>query len=288
MKIAVFYPPGNAAWSASRGLSVVFARMGHNITDIGEGRAPSKEALEDHDVLFVGGPEYRWQSIRSQVPQWDEIKKTKIGWLHEPVDREDYYCRPDFAPRGRLPIEELKKFTPNLFSPAAQDEAYDLPFMPFGVDTNMFKPSNDPKVYSVIFVGYMYQKRTNFLAAYPEVARILTHLKPVYPEEYASETGRAKMMLNIPSMSELSNTRVFETMACKTALVTPIMAGPGNYSMFEDGKHLLYFTGDPMPAIKRLLNGDYLREQIAEQGYQEIHARHKLEYRLQKMLELSI
>jgi hypothetical protein len=289
MKIAVFYPPGMAAWSVARGLSVVFARMGHEITDIGERRSPSKEELEKHDVLFVGGPEYRWQAIRSQVPQWDEIKKPKIGWMHEPVEREDYYYRTDFAPGGKLPVEQLKKLTPNLFSPAAQDVAHGIPFMPLGVDTGMFKPTEGNKLYSVLFVGYMYPKRTHFLSTYPEVAKIISHEKPVFPEEYASVIGRSKMMLNLPSMSALQNARVYETMACKTALVTPDFGvGPENYKLFEDGKHLMYFKGDPMPMVDRLLKGDYLRESIAENGYQEVIAKHKLEHRLQKMLELSL
>ena len=98
MKIAAFYPPGSAAWSVSLGIPVVLSRMGHQVIDVGEGQSPPHDVLEDQDVLFVGGPEYRYGAIRAQVPHWDSIKKPKIGWLHETVYREDYPSRGSFAP----------------------------------------------------------------------------------------------------------------------------------------------------------------------------------------------
>lgn len=283
MKIAVFYPGGNVAWSVGQGVAKVLSRMGHDVLDVGED-SPAQGTLEGQDVLFVSGPEHIWRKVRKHLLFWDRLNVPKIGWLHETVEREDYGTHPAAA-NGRLPVEDLKRFTPTLFTQAHQDQKYGLPFVQCGVDTKMFYPRSFDKIYPVLFTGSLYQKRRDFLLKYPELNTVLTYILVGSVSHYADLTCRAEMVLNFPSLSAMSTARVFEVMASKTALVTPIMDGPGNYDMFEDRRHLMYYTGDPMSAVRELLLDKHLRETIESQGYEEVIAKHKLEFRLQAMLD---
>lgn len=114
---------------------------------------------------------------------------------------------------------------------------------------------------------------------------MLTYLTVGSTKHYADITCRAWVVLNLPSLSAMSTARVFEVMASQVALVTPIMDGPENYSMFKSGTHLVHYTTDPVPSVKTLLSNENLRECIARRGYEEVIAKHRLEFRLQQMLD---
>src|ERR1700692_1859036 len=105
MRIAVFYPAGNTAWSITKGVRDTFSRMNHEVTDCGS----DYTGPLNHDLIFVSGPEYLCKSLRASYPQWDNFPMPKVGWLHETVEREDYSTN-SIAVDGKLPIEELKRF----------------------------------------------------------------------------------------------------------------------------------------------------------------------------------
>src|SRR5260221_4494246 len=156
MKIGVFYPAGNYAWSITKGVCSAFSKMKHIVTDCG---ANYNEPLEYHDMIFVSGPEYLWRTIRSNYTMWDNIPAVKVGWLHETVEREDYGTN-KIAVDGKLPIEELRKFTPHLFTPAIQDTKYGLTFLPFGVDEDKFCPRHEDKdPFGNIYTDSLYKNR---------------------------------------------------------------------------------------------------------------------------------
>ena len=274
MRVAVFYPSVETAWSITKGVCSTLHKMGHSVTDCGS----DFSGRLDHDLIFVSGPEYLWKKLREIHPQWDRLDAVKVGWLHETVEREDYDINP-IAVNGKLPMEEIKKFTPQLFTPAIQDQTYDAKFLPFGVDTDMFYP-RDKTEYSVIYTGSVYKKRRDFLEKYPSVRTMVGYRPYDETKDYVYGIGRATAVLNLPSLSEASNTRTFETLACKTALITPAMRYP-DY-LFEDGKHLLYYQGSPEEAVSKMRTE---ATRLAEQGYDLVTKRHSMLHRMRYILD---
>ena len=283
MKIAVFYPSGCTAWSVAKGVSVVLSRMGHTVLD--DDGLISFERLPEQDAIFVAGPEYLWRPLRSVYPHWDSLKVPKIGWLHETVQRDDYGTNP-IAINGMLPLEELKKFAPLLYTQASQDQKYDMPFVQCGVDTKMFNPGQFTGLKNRelhMYSGSLYQKRKDFLAKYPLVREYFEYKEFSSPRDYAEGLRDAFSVFNFPSLSAMSTARVFEVLASRTLLVTPRMEGPENYTMFEHGKHLFYYEGDPLSAIKDSRKPE--NACVAHDGYEEVMKNHKLEKRLETMLK---
>ncbi len=273
MKIAVFYPAGYTAWSITKGVCDTFSRMGHEVTDCG---ADYTGPL-NHHLVFVSGPEYLWRRLREVYPEWDALPMPRVGWLHETVEREDYATN-SIAIDGKLPIEEIKKLTPSLFTPATQDRKYGLQFLPFGVDTKKFFP-RDKDSGGKLYTGSLYKKRKDVLSMYPEIRTLAAYRDYETVEEYAKGIGDAEIVLNLPSLSEASNTRTFEVLASRTALITPAMAYPD--ALFEHGKHLLYYKGSPALAFEEAKS---IFREIAWQGYEEVLKKHTIKHRLEEVL----
>jgi hypothetical protein len=296
MKIAVFYPnTPNAVWSLSKGICTTLISMRHEVED-----CPT--TLDKQDAIIVSGPEYLWRSLRLQFPQWDKLPAHKYGWLHETVSREDYDNN-SIATKGKLPVQDLKSFLDTICTPAQQDSEYGFKYLPFGVDTDVFTPS-PIKDNNVLFIGSLYEKRRKLIEKYPAISirklkDFLTYRCDVTSSEYIRLTASASVVLNLPTLSQLNSTRVYEAMACKALLITPLMGGSDeNYSMFETGKHLMYYTDSPMEALSLMeivhtdsnvwhysLNNE--GQAIADAGYQEILKNHTLKQRLVKMLQIG-
>lgn len=281
-KIAVFYPPKGAAWSVAQGVCSTLTRMGYGVLDC---TATEREWswVVDQDAVIVMGPEYLWKGLRERYPLWDSLTKPKFGWLHETVTRADYGTN-SIAVNGMLPMDELKKFTPRLFTMASQDTAYGMKFLQCGVDTGLFYPRHKIKKYNVLFIGSLYEMRRKFVEKYPEIHSYLTYLHDIESSyQYAIDMGSANVVLNLPSLSNMSTARVFEAMASGAALVTPIMDGPENYSMFEHGKHLFYYKPDENPTD--MVRWAITHPTMAADGFTEVWEKHKLEHRLKILLE---
>ena len=277
MKIAVFYPGGSTAWSITKGVCAAFSRMGHEVTDCGNFYP---ETLS-HNLIFISGPEYLWRTLRNKYPNWDEIITPKVGWLHETIEREDYGTN-SVAVDGKLPIGELKKLTTVLFTPAIQDQKYEMLFLPFGVDVKMFHPTQIEHDFGSIYTGALYPKRREVLNKYPEIRTLAVHREYATVEEYAEATSRASVVLNLPSLSEASNTRTFEVLASKTPLITPSLHYPDG--LFKHGENLLYYEGSPAAAFNEL--SPAVAERIAQKGYEEVLKKHTIEHRLEEVLRI--
>lgn len=283
MKIAVFYPKGKTAWSVTRGVSTTLSSMHHEVIDCCDVR-PAKEVLESQNAIIVTGPEYIWKELRAAYPDWDRISAPKVGWLHETVERDDYPTN-CIAIDGKLPVEELKKFTPRIYTPAIQDQKFGMKYLPFGVDTHMFYP-REPRDLESMYTGSLYKKRRDFIKEHPEVRTLSAYVECETTEEYADAIGRATVVLDLPSLSEQSNTRVFEVLASRTALITPTLLHDD--SMFVHGKHLLYYSGSPRAAFEAIRDKARVvgvAQEIARQGYEEVKSKHTMEHRLEILLK---
>ena len=154
MKIAVIFAgTQSAAWSVSDGLLSTLKRMGHKVAPCPRGREGqprlSAEALNMADLIIVSGPEHVFANDALTVlnseelteESWKrEVKPPKLFLYHESATREDQ----------NFQFHKLLSWADHHFFPAIQDaEMYDQAsfalgrshWLPFGVDTDVFRPS---------------------------------------------------------------------------------------------------------------------------------------------------
>ena len=100
-------------------------------------------------------------------------------------------------------------------------------------------------------------------------------------ELYADTLRQTKVFLNLPSLSQLLVTKVYEVMACGAMLVAPLADAPMQY----DPIRWLYNPRQPMDAATLLasLSPEKIQEQ-ARMGCEEVHRNHRLEKRIEIML----
>ncbi len=105
-------------------------------------------------------------------------------------------------------------------------------------------------------------------------------------EDAAEKFCESKIVFNISMLDDL-NMRTFEAMGTGSFLLTNWI--PTIEEVFEDGKHLvLYRSLDEMvDKAKYYLAHDTERERIAAAGYAEVMAKHTIQHRVDRMLEVA-
>lgn len=239
MKIVCFYGDNPlASWMLSRGMPSVLRRMGHEVIEIptlgtaqvtqSDVERINKPIPEDTDLILVSGPEYLLSWIKKFYPQWDKLKMPKACWFHESSVRDDRTC--DFS-----------KITPYFdfaFMPNKDDaEQYKGIHLQIGVDAEMFCPHNDEFQHREIecaFIGTVYEKRRAFLQAMAprmngfrfKVGQALVQdvdgvnlVKSV--RLLASEYRRIKILLNLPTLSNVLVSKILEASASGCLVLTP-------------------------------------------------------------------
>lgn len=349
MKIAVCYPGGiEAAWSVSDGITNTLRRMRHTVVDIPVGRPGSAgfqvREINGCDLIIVTGLEHfqRNPAFGFNLEAWNALKPPKFAWYHESFFRDDVTFN----------FRDLETLADEHFFPAVQDaEMFNAThfnakgrchWMPFGVDTEVFRPEScracgikfslgqDSTVFAernsavsgcpecagtgwgqniktlpIGFIGLLYEERQAFIRALtPHVkspaVRItignvvvkdmdgLDHKATV--ERLAANYRKIKLFLNLPAKSRLLVTKVYEVMACGTALMTPLLPRDSakNTEIFTDKKHLLYYQKNHVGGVNQILEkyvqDDIAREVIAVAGCREVHEKHSLKVRMEEML----
>lgn len=305
MKLAVFFPASLfSAWACSYGLVNTLRRMGHEVipyacnpqhqgkpTDVG-----------NVDGVIVSGPEHLLHN--SPDIQRMGIRPPVVSWLHETVEREDY---------GKLDVDAIKRCADIIFCPGIQDEKYGFRYLPFGVDTEVFNPgprimeryasagqnagdSLTPKTIGAGFIGLLYPKRQEFLAKLKKHGVDLTtgnvqvlELGGVNPQKtaelYAENIRKIRVFVNLPTLSQLAVTKVYEVMACGTHLLTPQVSDMRN---FEGLPCDPYDESEPEKLgnrLKLLLTGpsEILAKHAAKTA-KRMHDEHRLELRCEKLI----
>src|SRR6185295_12681796 len=102
-------------------------------------------------------------------------------------------------------------------------------------------------------------------------------------EQAAQKFSESKIVFNISMLDDL-NMRTFEVMGTGSFLLTNWI--PTIEELFEDGKHLvLYRSLDEMvDKAKYYLAHDEERERIAQAGYEEVIRKHKIQDRMNIIL----
>jgi spore maturation protein CgeB len=320
MKITVFYPQSQGtAWSMQEGIARTLRFMGHEvltgITPVDKSateqrleavrkQLPPIQEVQTCDLVIVSGPEHigPWLQAVYGAYEWKNLGVPKAAWLHES-------CHRDYD----IQFDGIKVFGDHFFFPAIQDaEFHDQePFaaershwLPLGVDTDVFSPDRGPHDHNVGFIGLLYERRQKYLMG---LAR--HHIPPIRVGQVmiqdingfdalgsalrlAASYSRIKVFLNLPAMSGMLVSKVYEVMACRTFLLSPELSpeqGPDNMRLFESGKHLIYYRPSNLPYLAQLLTEwsspekHDEREAIALAGMTEVREKHSLELRMQQM-----
>lgn len=301
MKLACFHPASIfCAWSVSTGLVDALQRMGHEVSafpidaaskSLNRSAYPAVQQLKAFDGILLSGTEHIRTHLFGLYPEWNRLRVPRVSWLHETVEREDY---------GRLPIEEILKMANATFCPAAQDEKYGMKWLPFGVDTEVFKPDwTQGKEFDVAFIGLVYPKRAEFLkrlAPHLKNINLITgnvqvlDLRGVRIREtaalYADNLRKIKVFVNLPSLTQVAVTKIYEAQACGTFVITPAMAESRN---LEGIRAHFYDPGKPeklVESIRFCLDHEAERVKATRECCAHVHAEDRLERRCESLLEV--
>jgi hypothetical protein len=304
MRLAFWYPDSTfSAWSISAGAVDALCRMGHDVWSCGivpgskeldASKYPRATDLESMDGIIISSPEHIGKYVRDLYPDWELIRVPKVAWLAETVRREDY---------GQLDLAPIRRMANVIFSPAIQDEEFGFRFLPFGIDMDVFRP--DPVVerdIDVCFIGLMYPKRQQYLDRIkPYLADIELKLGNIEIKEngkahprktvlaYAEMLRRIKVFVNLPTLSQLVVTKIYEVAACGACMITPLVKGAGNRNHSFVGEPVrLYDEDHPAKLVEMvtfLLNNPPEQERISRASSKIMYAEHRLELRLQTILD---
>lgn len=298
MKLAVFFPASLfSAWACSYGLVNTLRRMGHQVEAVAidpQSRTQGRiSGFYNHvDGIIISGPEH----IGKFTPRHNH----SVAWMHETVEREDY---------GKLDVDAIKRSADVVFCPGIQDEQYGFRYLPFGVDTEIFKPGvpyyydhetniegGVKKTIDAGFIGLLYPKRQEFLAKLKKHGVNLTtgnvqvlELGGVNPQKtaelYAENIRKIKVFVNLPTLSQLAVTKVYEVMACGTHLLTPQVSDMRNFDGLPCDP---YDESEPEKLgnrLKLLLTGpSEILAKHAAKNAKRMHDEHRLELRCEKLI----
>lgn len=300
MKLAYFFPDSLfSAWSISLGAVDALRRMGHEVTscptppvkqltreafDAIKGSLPTVDQLGEHEGVIISGPEHLAGFLGMLYPDWGKLKNV-AGWMHETVDRSDY---------GKLPLDKVRKVSELLFTPAPQDEQYGLKFLPFGVDTHVFRPSILAPSFDVGFVGLLYGPRVEFLKGTNLPSRIrMAKVEAAGPTGtdvrwsvlLLAESYRSfQVFVNLPTLCQHSVTKVTEVAACGVPLVTPLFRNDQRNNQLKQAFY--YETATELEAvIDSLLADEDRRWSRANLLLNEVNDHHRIEQRLEVIVE---
>lgn len=278
----------------SRGLPSVIRRMGHEVIEIPTlGTAQVKKSdverinkpiPPDTDLILVSGPEYLMSWIKTFYPQWKSLKCAKACWYHESEVRDDRTA--DFA--SIAPWFDFN-FMPN---PKDADK-HKANHLQVGVDQEMFCPHGDEwdhRTIDVAFIGTVYEKRKAFLnAMLPHLGKNLPKIGNALVQDLdginlvksvrllASEYRRIKILINLPTLSDVLVSKVLEASASGCLVLTP------------EPRHADIGVGYvPMPEILAGQIKYYLERQekaarVAEEHRRRVLKEHTMESRLEQM-----
>jgi hypothetical protein len=286
---------------------------------------PSLEMLQRQDVVLVSGLEHvaPWLEAVYGAYEWKQLKARRAAWYHESFFREDF----------TIDFEALGSWVDEHFFPGIQDaeffdqESFALGrshWLPLGVDTTIFRQergltiqkldeslreitfAKTSKKWPIAFIGMMYEKRGRFLQAlsrhdFPRVRIGTVGIEDLAgwdaegsARRLADNYRRVGVFFNLPALSQLLVSKIYEVMACGTFCLTPMLSADRginkNMEPFESGRHLVFYRSSNLPFVAQLLREwsspekEAEREKIAAEGCREVHERHSLEKRLEVIL----
>jgi len=172
-----------------------------------------------------------------------------------------------------------------------KSDGIDAHWFPLSADTEIYNSRSVPKIHDITFVGSRNPrtriKRENILKLLDGHFRLSVFSGDPYlsAEETAEVYNQSRLALNenlFPSV----NLRMFEAMACGTAVLTEDNDSGVN-DLFKDGVNLVtYNSGNLVEKVEKLLSDNERREEIARAGGLLISERHSTCTRAEELSEL--
>lgn len=160
-------------------------------------------------------------------------------------------------------------------------------WLPYACDLETFRPLGVARDLDVAFVGQpmLAATRRTTITQLLATRYRLNEQRYYLREEIPAVYSRAKIVINMPLGDDL-NFRTFEAMSCGAMLLTRRMNN-GQEVLFQEGAHYAAYANeqDLFDKIDYFLAHEAERAAIAAAGLAEIQVRHRLELRIEQLLE---
>jgi hypothetical protein len=158
-------------------------------------------------------------------------------------------------------------------------------WLPYACDTDIFYDHQVPRDMDIAFVGQLHtderRRMIPHLAAKYRMNEQRRYLMSEIPRLYS----RSRIVVNMPLDDDL-NMRFFEAMSCGALLITR-RHNTGQEKLFVEDEHYVAYS-TPQELLEKIdyyLRHEAERAKIARQGYEEIHRNHRMDLRVQTILE---
>ncbi|HEX9504276.1 MAG TPA: glycosyltransferase [Patescibacteria group bacterium] len=168
-------------------------------------------------------------------------------------------------------------------------------FLPHAVEPMVYKPWPIIEKWDWCFIGHPNSEHRidlidRFMKEFP--SRYVGWREPAWLgynvlEDAARKFCQSRLIVSDSIKKDL-NMRTFEALGCKKLLLTNKF--PALEEVFENGKHLIAYDSidDAIASAHELLADEDRRNQIAEQGYQEVISKHTYEHRMREILRVCL
>lgn len=160
-------------------------------------------------------------------------------------------------------------------------------WLPYACDLELFKPLGMERDLDVAFVGQPMTATTRRATIIQQLAARyrINESRYYLREEIPAVYSRAKIVLNMPLKDDL-NFRTFEAMSCGAMLLTR-RVNNGQEVLFKEGEHYAAYQDDRemYQKIDYYLSHPAEREAIAAAGLAEVQKKHRIEQRVEEILE---
>jgi len=153
-------------------------------------------------------------------------------------------------------------------------------YLPNAYPDDLIYPKDIEKSIDVGFCGN-WVNRADWINSIPNIKKDIM----VVGDDMVNTINSFKIHFN-RNMADDINYRTFETLGCKTFLLTNYT--PGLEKLFVDGEHLVTYTTkqDLNDKVKYYLKNDSERERIAEAGYHHVKKNHTYVNRAKEIVEI--
>lgn len=163
-------------------------------------------------------------------------------------------------------------------------------WLPYACDTEVFRDLGTPRDLDVAFIGQRHgpgESRNALLSRISsrwKVSEDRYYLQKEIPEVYS----RSKIVLNLPVARDL-NFRFFEALSCGALLLTERERN-GQEELFQEGVHYVAYGNEQelLEKVEFYLEHDAERERIAKAGWEEVRKKHRLDQRVEFLIEKTV
>jgi glycosyltransferase involved in cell wall biosynthesis len=158
-------------------------------------------------------------------------------------------------------------------------------WLPYACDTEIFYDHKVPRDLDIAFVGQLHTAERMHVIPKLVTKYRMNEQRRYLMSEIPHLYSRARVVINMPLADDL-NMRFFEAMSCGALLITR-RHNSGQERLFREDEHYVaYSTSQELfEKIDYYLNHEAERAIIAHQGYEEIRRKHRLDLRVQRILE---